>query len=334
MLAYGINTSFAQLAIVVTNAVVPEIYEISPHGEFGYAFLLGSGCAFFAELSSVVISAIDKVYLHKTEEHIESDAAYKTALISENAVVGPPQISQDSEEETNDIGDISNSEASVDNHRINHEPINNEDFNGSGSVVVNHNMLIQQNEPEVNNENQIDQIIVEDGVCAYINNFLTSLRGFSAIFWCLIFSNFLAYASFFTMIDNANDMLRKNFDYTHIQSGRLLTVVFLISGICSPIFGVIMRRMGRKILLLMISLLLFIIGLIVLISLHGCNYLSEYAPIPFVFVGLFYAMNFGLVWTCISLVVDETKMGSAFGIVYSTRNINMVVSSYKNKKFS
>lgn len=289
--AYGTNTSFAQLAIIITSSFVPLIYEAGGNDYF-YPFLFSFLVAVLSLVSSVIIIYLDKNIIMPEmkrfqKENIEN--SQKKTEDSTNQAVPP----------------LENPEITIKEDSLNDKKIEK--------------ALILQNK---------DQRSDDDSKAIR----LSDLKAFGWVFWLLVWSNYLSYGSFFTFIDNSNDLLVSNYQYEYKEAGHLVTIIFIISSIASPVFGFMLKNIGKKMKMMLVSLSLFLIALINLILFELSEtgeksmFVKQAVMIPLTLIGLFYAMNFSLIWTCISMVVNKNRMGSAFGVVYSSRNLNLVVS--------
>lgn len=289
--AYGTNTSFAQLAIIITSSFVPLIYEAGGYSYF-YPYLFSFLVAVLALASSVIVIILDKRIIKKEISEFLRDK-------------------------------------SIPMHKI------------VKSIETNQNCSsISQENPEITikevNESTIEKTKILDNSERSDNDTKTinwkDMKSFGWVFWLLVLSNYLSYGSFFTFIDNSNGLLVSNYQFEYKQAGHLLTIIFIISSIASPVFGYVLKNIGKKMVMILVSLFLFLIALIILIFMELIEegvksmQIKQIVLVPLTLIGLFYAMNFSLIWTCISMVVDKNKMGSAFGVVYSSRNLNLVIS--------
>ena len=271
ILAYGTNTAFAQLAIIMTSSLIPIVYESGGRSYF-YPFLFSFLIAVLALFSSIIIIYLDKNVVRKAKNFTKLE--------------DPPEEQKKKENDKEE-------------HKEEEDKLEE-----NGTIKK---KLIEKNK--------------KGGV-------ITDSSNFNIVFWLLVISNYLSYGTFFTFVDNANDLLVKNYHYDFKQAGNIITFIFIISAVGSPLFGYLLKNFGRKMIMMFISLILFLIALIILIliEVNDLNDNIALAVFGLMLIGLFYAMNFSLIWTCISMVVQEDKMGSAFGIVYSSRNINLVIS--------
>lgn len=286
--AYGTNTSFAQLAIIITSSFIPMIYEAGGNDYF-YPFLFSFLVAVLSLVSSVVIIILDRRVIMPEMKRFQKET-------NDNPDKKP-------EESSNQVPPLETPEIII---------------KEENDKKIEKALILQNKEGRSDDDSKAIRI--------------SDLKAFGWVFWLLVWSNYLSYGSFFTFIDNSNDLLVSNYQYEYKQAGHLLTIIFIISSIASPVFGFVLKNIGKKMKMMLVSLSLFLIALFVLIFFELREpgekgiLVRQAVLIPLTLIGLFYAMNFSLIWTCISMVVDKNRMGSAFGVVYSSRNLNLVLS--------
>lgn len=292
--AYGTNTSFAQLAIIITSSFIPLIYEAGGNSYF-YPYLFSFLIAVLALASSVIVIILDKKIIRKEKTEFSRDKSIPMHKIVKN---------NESVESNQNCSSISQENPEISIKEV-------------SDKTIEKTKILDNNERSDNDTKTINW---------------KDMKTFGWVFWLLVLSNYLSYGSFFTFIDNSNGLLVSNYQFEYKQAGHLLTIIFIISSIASPVFGYVLKNIGKKMIMILVSLFLFLIALMMLIFMElieeGAKSMQtkQIVLVPLTLIGLFYAMNFSLIWTCISMVVDKNKMGSAFGIVYSSRNINLVIS--------
>ena len=169
---------------------------------------------------------------------------------------------------------------------------------------------------------------IEDASLSHQEKKLTmaELRKFSTIFWVVVLNCILSYTSYFAFVDNGNDILCTLFQFTPQKAGELLTIVYMVSAFLTPIFGIIIDRFGRRLNLMLFSLIFLVVPHIILNTLpHDGN--KIFVILALFLIGVFFAIYAAVFWSCTPLIVEEHKQGVAFGIVYSSLNIVLVIAS-------
>jgi MFS family permease len=85
-------------------------------------------------------------------------------------------------------------------------------------------------------------------------------------------------------------------------------MVYSISAIASPLFGILVDKSGRNILWLVLS----IIGSLIAHGLLAFTYVSPY--VCMILLGLSYSMLASSLWPLIALVIPEHQLGTAYGM--------------------
>jgi len=155
---------------------------------------------------------------------------------------------------------------------------------------------------------------------------MKELRNFSNIFWVVVLNCIFAYTAYFAFVDNGNDILCTLYGFTPQKAGEVLTVVYMVSAFLTPIIGIIIDKTGRRLNLLLFSLILLIVPHIMLNVLTAESD-QIWVVLALFLIGVFFAIYAAVFWSCTPLIVSEHKQGIAFGIVYSSLNIVLVIAS-------
>lgn len=155
---------------------------------------------------------------------------------------------------------------------------------------------------------------------------LSDIKTLGKMFWLVVLNSFFAYTCYFSFVDNGNDILCTLYDFTPQKAGYWLTIIYLLSAIFTPIFGIIIDKIGRRVQLMLISLTALIIPHVIF------AFMSETASKVWVIfalitIGFFFSLYGAVFWSSIPLIIEDNKQGIAFGTVYSTLNIVLVIAS-------
>lgn len=154
----------------------------------------------------------------------------------------------------------------------------------------------------------------------------SDIKELGRMFWLIVLCGFLAYIPYFSFGDNGNDILCTLYSFTPQKAGYWLTIVYLISAVFIPIFGYLVDQIGKRVLLLMIALVSLIAPHVILAFMPEES-VEGWLIFSLIFIGVFFSLFGAVFWSCIPLVVDDSKKGIAFGIVYSTLNVVLVIAS-------
>jgi len=111
----------------------------------------------------------------------------------------------------------------------------------------------------------------------------------------------------------------RKFDLTPAQANAVNSIVYIISAVASPFFGLLVDKLGRNILCVFLAV---------------STTIASHALLAFTFVnpfvgmsamGLSYSMLASALWPMVALVVPEYQLGTAYGIMQAVQNLGMAV---------
>ena len=176
-------------------------------------------------------------------------------------------------------------------------------------------------------EDRVDEYIQEVSLSHHDHKLtMQELRTFHPIFWVLVLNCIFSYTAYFAFVDNGNDLLCTLFRYTPQNAGELLTIVYMVSAFLTPIFGIIIDKTGHRLNLMLFSIIFLIVPHVMLNALPHDSH-KIWVSLSLFLIGVFFALFAAVFWSCVPLVVAEQKQGTAFGIVYSSLNIVLVIAS-------
>lgn len=148
---------------------------------------------------------------------------------------------------------------------------------------------------------------------------LTDVRYFKSPFWliCIICVTF--YCSIFPFIAIAKDFFTKNFGMTAEQANTACSTVYVISGVGSPILGLIIDKVGMNIYWILVG----IYGTVLAHLLLGFTHLNVFIAISI--MGISYSILASSLWPLVALVVPEYQLGTAYGVAGSIQNLGLAL---------
>jgi len=111
----------------------------------------------------------------------------------------------------------------------------------------------------------------------------------------------------------------RKFDFTPSSANAVNSIVYVISAIVSPFFGLLVDRVGRNILMVFIATV-FTIGSHALLAF---TFLNPY--VGMIMMGVSYSMLASALWPMVALVVPEYQLGTAYGIMQAVQNLGMAI---------
>jgi MFS family permease len=99
--------------------------------------------------------------------------------------------------------------------------------------------------------------------------------------------------------------------------GFLSSMLTLFAMIATPLFGLLADRIGKRSLLMMFGCLL----LTPVYLLMAYTHISLYVPMAM--MGIAFSLIPGIMWPSVSYLVDQSKLGTAYGLMTLIQNIGL-----------
>ena len=153
---------------------------------------------------------------------------------------------------------------------------------------------------------------------------LRDIHDFNSLYWLLNICCSLMYSCTVSWNNIAQNQLENDFNLKYVTTDQLLTIFFVITGICGPIVGLVADKIGRK-----CQLIIFCGGLLLLghsliycfDKIHGLN------PIWIVIVlGIGFSIFPAAIFPGIAIIVRKKTYGTAYGLVTATFNTTLTVA--------
>ncbi|KAL1491655.1 hypothetical protein ABEB36_012219 [Hypothenemus hampei] len=150
---------------------------------------------------------------------------------------------------------------------------------------------------------------------------LTDIKNFKPTFWLLCCICVTYYNAIFPFIGVAQGFFIKRFHLSDQEANNASSLIYLVSGIASPLTGILIDKCGLNILWILISTSFTIIAHLLL----GFTSFNPYIGV--VILGLSYSVLASGLWPMVSLVVPEYQLGTAYGMCQSVQNLGIAVST-------
>ncbi|XP_065079070.1 major facilitator superfamily domain-containing protein 1-like isoform X2 [Ochlerotatus camptorhynchus] len=150
---------------------------------------------------------------------------------------------------------------------------------------------------------------------------LSDIRTFKTSFWMVTVICVAYYVAIFPFIALGKVFFMRKFDFTPEDANTVNSIVYIVAGVASPIFGLLVDRTGRNVLWVFISILVTMVA-------HGLLAFTFYNPyIAMITMGMAYSMLASSLWPLVALIVPEYQLGTAYGICQSVQNLGLAVIS-------
>ncbi|MGC4121827.1 MAG: MFS transporter [Myxococcales bacterium] len=145
---------------------------------------------------------------------------------------------------------------------------------------------------------------------------------FNSSFWFITFLCVTFYSAVFPFQSYAPDILIQKFGYSDDAAGNVTSALTVGTMICTPIFGAFVDKKGKRATMMMLGALLLI----------PCHLLIGYTHVwpvlPIFLVGVALSLVPAALWAAIPLMVEEKRLGTAFGVVGYVQNVGLALFPY------
>lgn len=141
-------------------------------------------------------------------------------------------------------------------------------------------------------------------------------------FWLITGLCVTFYSAIFPFQNFAPDILVQKFGYSMTRAGAYSSSLIFGTMVFTPIFGWVVDRYGRRATMM-------IWGSLVLIPCHLLLGLTHFPPVILMFVvGMSLSLVPAALWAAIPMMVKESQLGTAFGVIGYIQNIGLTFFPY------
>jgi MFS family permease len=127
------------------------------------------------------------------------------------------------------------------------------------------------------------------------------------------------YSAVFPFLSFAPDFIHNKFGVSLALSGRISSLVPLSTALVTPLFGLFIDKKGR-------SASVMFIGALILLFVHLTFAFTSFSPyIPMILLGIAFSLVPASMWPTVVRLVPESKIGTAYGLMYSIQNLGLWV---------
>ncbi len=166
---------------------------------------------------------------------------------------------------------------------------------------------------------------------------------FSRSYWFIVMLCVTFYSAMFPFQTFAIKYFQDAHGTTREVGGNLSSMLTLASMICTPLFGLLADRIGKRSLLMMFGSLLIIpvylvmaykIDLAGALGLHGAllinidfagihSSIPYYLLMPMAVMGISFSLIPAVMWPSVAIIVKPEKLGTAYGLMTMIQNIGL-----------
>jgi len=161
---------------------------------------------------------------------------------------------------------------------------------------------------------------------------------FGASYWYVVFLCVTFYSAIFPFTALSTDMFAtkwgipaeatdtggflqqvfSSFFHMFSTAGGITSIVIFASMVCAPFAGGLLDRIGRRASMMLL-------GSLMLIPAHLAMGLTHWNPIPSMMVlGAAFVLVPAALWPSVPMVVEETRVGTAFGLLTAIQNVGLM----------
>lgn len=142
---------------------------------------------------------------------------------------------------------------------------------------------------------------------------------FQPSFWYVSLLCMTFYSAIFPFTAFSTVFLQTKFGVNAVLGGALTSLVITASMIFTPLFGLVVDKFGRRGTMM-------IVGSLMLVPAHLVLGLTRvYPAIPMIVLGMSFSLVPAAMWPAIPLMVEEKRLGTAFGLMTLIQNIGLTV---------
>ncbi len=146
---------------------------------------------------------------------------------------------------------------------------------------------------------------------------LKDLFGFGKSYWYIVLLCITFYSGIFPFQTFAVKFFIEAHGTTRELGGFLSSMLTIFAMIATPLFGLLVDKVGRRAQFMMYASLL----LIPVYLLMAYTHISLY--IPMAMMGIAFSLIPGVMWPSVAYIVDQSKLGTAFGLMTMIQNIGL-----------
>ena len=111
-------------------------------------------------------------------------------------------------------------------------------------------------------------------------------------------------------------------DVTRPEAGQLNSILIAFAMICTPLFGLLVDRVGRRALFMMYGSLLMVPVYLLLVY-------SQLPPwVPMAMLGIAFSLIPAVMWPSVAYIVEEKRLGTAYGLMTMIQNIGLAAFNW------
>jgi len=140
---------------------------------------------------------------------------------------------------------------------------------------------------------------------------------FSWSYWCIVALCITFYSGIFPFQTFAVKFFMEAHGVSRETGGFLSSMLTLFAMICTPLFGLMVDKVGKRSLFMMLGSLL----LIPVYLMMAYTRVSLYVPMAM--MGVAFSLIPAIMWPSVAYIVEANKLGTAYGVMTLIQNIGL-----------
>jgi MFS family permease len=146
---------------------------------------------------------------------------------------------------------------------------------------------------------------------------LSDVRKFGVSYWLIVALCVVFYSAIFPFQTFAVKFFMETHGTSREFGGFLSSMLTLFAMIATPLFGLLVDRVGKRSLLMMIGSMLLIPVYLIM------AYTQVSLYVPMAMMGLAFSLIPSVMWASVAYIVDSAKIGTAYGLMTMIQNIGL-----------
>ncbi len=140
---------------------------------------------------------------------------------------------------------------------------------------------------------------------------------FKPSYWFISILSMTFYSAIFPFTAFSTVFLQTKFGFSAVKGGFFTSLIVIGSMVFTPLFGFLVDKFGKRATMM-------IIGSILLVPAHALLGLTSLHPaVSMVMLGFSFSLVPAALWPTIPLIIEEERLGTAFGLMTLLQNIGM-----------
>ena len=153
---------------------------------------------------------------------------------------------------------------------------------------------------------------------------LSDIKTFGFSFWMVCINCYVVYTDVSCFNNIASKFYQTRFKYSSVEAGSIISITYVVAAILCPIFGKIVDKIGRRVILILFSAAcVTLVHVMFILTPDGDK--PVYPIFYMVLMGLGYSIYASVMWASIPYLVEPKTIGTAFGVATSVQNLGLAV---------